>query len=240
MGSCAIDDTTPATCSVGRYTGLWLRFEVHLLDWRAATCTGSTLEPPPMPAAAVVAYCGQQLVVDSFTVQTPSVCPAAPYMVADLVHFTSDRLVACLGSRTITVTGHVPVPVAAAIGSLWVGTPGWLAAPGPPSAAGWGGMVVTGAASADAPMFNVRIPPRLGACRVFANEPASCPFRPYAGKWVRFTGHFSDALSTTCSGTWTSPAPKPAYFTTAYVRQYCREQFVLSTRPVRVAAPAAQ
>ena len=237
MGSCPIDDTTPAYCSVSRYAGLWLRFEAHLLDWKASTCTGSTLEPPQMPASGVAAYCEQQSVVDSFTVETAYVCPAAPYAVADLVHFTSDRLVACLGSKVITVTGYVPVPVSATIGWTWVGTPGWLASPGRPSDEGWGGMIVTAAASGDPAVFNVRIPPRLGACRIFADDPASCPFRPFIGKWVRFTGHFSDTLSSTCSGTWTSGWPRPVYFTKAYVQQYCREQFVLSSKPVRTAAP---
>jgi hypothetical protein len=240
MGSCPIDDTTPANCSVSRYAGLWLRFDAHLLDWRADTCTGSTLEPPRMPASAVVAYCEQQVVVDAFTVDTPFVCPAAPYTVADLVHFTSDRLVACLGSKVIDVTAYVPVPVSAAIGWTWVGTPGWLASPGPPSDEGWGGMVVLSSASAgfvEGAQFSVRIPPRLGACRIFADDPASCPFRPFIGKWVHFTGHFSDALASTCSGTWTSGRPKPAYFRKAYVQQYCREQFVLSSRPAKAAAP---
>lgn len=237
MGSCPIDDTTPANCSVSRYAGLWLRFEVHLLDWKADTCTGSTQEPVRMPPSAVVAYCEQQVVVDAFTVDTPFVCPAAPYTVAELVHFTSDRLVACLGSRVIDVTAYVPVPVSTAIGWAWVGTPGWLASPGPPSDEGWGGMIVMGAASGAAAPFSVRIPPRLGACRIFADVPGSCPFRPFIGKWVRISGHFSDALSSTCSGTWTSGRPKPAYFTKAYVQQYCRERFVLSSRPVRAAAP---
>jgi len=239
IGTCVTNGTAARYCSISRYVGLDLRISAHYLDTAATTCTGETMTGGAFPASAAVGYCEQQLVVDSFTVATPYVCPTAPYTVADLLHFTSDRLVACLGSRIIAVTAYVPVPVSAAIGSLWVGTPGWLASPGLPSDAGWGGMIVTGAASADAPAFNVRIPPRFGACRLFADDPASCPFKPFAGKWVRFTGHFSDALSSTCSGTWTSPAPKPAYFTKAYVQQHCREQFVLSSKPTRTTAPKA-
>jgi hypothetical protein len=87
--------------------------------------------------------------------------------------------------------------------------------------------------------WGVRIPPRLGACELVADQPTSCPFRPFGGKWVRIVGHFADPLSATCKAAWTSPAPKPRWFTGDYVRQYCREQFVLVAKPVAAKAPKA-
>ena len=84
----------------------------------------------------------------------------------------------------------------------------------------------------------VRVPPRLGACHGTAGD-ASCPFHPYIGRWVRITGHFMDPASSTCRVTWDfqDQRPRPALYTAAYFRQYCREQSVMTSRPVGVAAP---
>ncbi len=54
---------------------------------------------------------------------------------------------------------------------------------------------------------------------------------------MKILGHFADPLSATCKATWTSPAPKDTYFTPDYIRQYCREQFVISAKPVAAKAP---
>jgi hypothetical protein len=233
LGSCATDDTTAdAGCTVRRYADQVLVFTAHYDDPAAATCAGSVGEGPEMPAAAVVAYCEQQLVVDAFVTTEPYVCPAAPYTVLDLTHYTTDRLVACLGSKKIVVTGYVPVPQSAGIGTMWAGKPGWLVDNGQVGMWVQGSGRIGGGVS-----MLVRIPPNLGACDITWANPSACPFTPFAGKTVSMVGRFVDPRSATCSASWASPAPKPAYFTRAYVRQYCREQFVLLSKPVIAKTP---
>ncbi len=236
IGSCVTNGTGPETCTLGRYTDQVLRFTAHYQDPAAQACAGTYLtssgEPAekPLPAAAVKTYCEQQLVVDSFVVTAPRVCPTQPYTIGQLSHFTDDRLVACLGSRTIAITAYVPAEFGGR-GSLWGGTPAWLVQE-------WGtGMYLANGTADGASWRLVRIPPKLGACDTSATFPASCPFKPFAGKWVKIVGHFADPLSATCKATWTSPAPKDAYFTPDYIRQYCREQFVISAKPVAAKAP---
>ena len=237
LGDCQVMDTA-RFCTFGRFAGQELHFTAHYQDPAAATCKGTWYPDPAttvkadLPAASVRAYCDQQLVVESFVTNEPYVCPASPYTVTELSHFRSDRLVACLGSGTISVLAYVPVPVASATGSIWDGTPHWLVGNE------MTGMVVLGWPDSAYTYWLVRIPPRLGACTLQSNDPASCPFRPFAGKWVTITGHLADAASATCKATWTNPAPKPPFFTTAYVRQYCREQFVISATPTLAKAPA--
>ncbi len=235
LGACQTNGTTTsAGCTVGRYADQYLRFTAHYQDPAASTCVGSSADGgvPQMPAASVVTYCEQQLVIDSFVVTAPHVCPSQPYTVGQLSHFTSERLVACLGSRTIAVTAYVPAPQAVGIGGIWAGKPGWLVDNGAV------GMVLANGNRIGSVDWLVRVPPKLGACQLTADQPASCPFKPFGGKWVRIVGHFADPLSATCKATWTSPAPRPAYFTSDYVRQYCREQFVITAKPVAVRAPS--
>lgn len=232
IGKCNTADTSAALgCTIGRYANQTLHFRAHYQDPAAATCTASErLDGSTIPAAAVKTYCEQQLVVDSFVVTAPRFCPTQPYTIGQLSHFTDDRLVACLGSRTIAITAYVPAE-SGGRGSLWGGTPAWLVQE-------WGtGMNLANGTADGASWRLVRIPPKLGACDTSATFPASCPFRRFAGKWVKIVGHFADPLSATCKATWTSPAPKDAYFTPDYIRQYCREQFVISARPVAAKAP---
>ncbi|MEI8333984.1 MAG: hypothetical protein WCH74_09050 [Chloroflexota bacterium] len=231
VGACVVSDTSSTVCTLSRYAGLDLRFMAHFVDSAAATCTSEVIDGPQMPAAGVVAYCEQQIVVDGFTVLTPYVCPAAPYTVEGLGNFTSERLLACFGSTKIVVTGYVPAPVESGVGSPWGGSPSWLVEStlagfqlqGGPHSSTW---------------LRARIPPSLGACDTTAMDLSHCPFRPFARKWVRIVGHFGDARSATCTGSW-SPmvGPRPAWFTRAGVRQYCREQFVLLSKPVLTTAP---
>ncbi|MCU0506282.1 MAG: hypothetical protein MUE82_11045 [Chloroflexi bacterium] len=235
VGRCDTADTTAAGgCTIGRYADQTLRFTAHYQDPAASTCVASErLDDTTIPVSAVRTYCDQQLVVDSFVVTEPHVCPAGPYDVLQLSHFTSERLVACLGSRNITVTAYVPAPQPVGIGTIWAGKPGWLVDNGAV------GMIVASGNLVGSVDWGVRIPPRLGACELVSNQPASCPFRPFGGKWVRIVGHFADPQWTTCKASWTSPAPRPRWFTTDYVRQYCREQFVLTAKPVAAKAPKA-
>ena len=237
IGTCMTDDTTSASgCSVARYAGQVLRFTARYGDPASATCTGTVVDGPPLPTPSAIAYCRQQLVVQAFVVTEPYVCPTAPYTVLELSHFATDRLVACLGDRTIAVTGLVPAPVVSPTERRWVGGPAWLVDDGS------AGMVLaSGTITEDAALawLKVRIPPKLGACATVATDPASCPFRPFVGKWVRIVGHFADPVSAKCVARWAGPGAAPAWFTADAVRQYCREQFVLSAKPKPVTAPKA-
>ncbi len=235
IGACVTDDTTSASgCSVARYAGQVLRFTARYGDPASATCTGTVVDGPPLPTPSAIAYCRTQLVVQAFVVTEPYVCPTAPYTVLELSHFATDRLVACLGDRTITVTGLVPAPVVSPTDRRWVGGPAWLVDDGS------AGMVLaSGTITEDAALawLKVRIPPKLGACATVATDPASCPFRPFVGRWVRIVGHFADPVSAKCVARWAGRGAAPAWFTADSVRQYCREQFVLSAKPKPVTAP---
>jgi hypothetical protein len=237
IGSCATDGTERESCTVGRYADQYLRFTAHYQDPAASTCEGRNYNYPgpddgtPLPAAAVKTYCEQQLVVDSFVTTEPHVCPSAPYTIGGLSHVTDDRLLACLGSRTITLTVYVPAPWEGGVGTVWTGTPAWLVQNQNM------GMWLTNGTAEGATGRVVRIPPKLGACVTGEAYTAGCPFTRFAGKWVKVVGHFADPLSATCKATWSNPAPKPSYFTPDYVHQYCREQFVISAKPVAAKQP---
>ena len=79
----------------------------------------------------------------------------------------------------------------------------------------------------------IRIPPSLGACPTYWVDNCFVPVRPPCDQSVLVTGHFNDPRSATCTATWTGTGPKPASFTPAYVKKYCRTQFVMDTKPVR-------
>jgi hypothetical protein len=234
MGSCAVDDTSTGSCSLAHYADTMLSISGHYMDDAAETCTGIVADGSAMDPPAVFAYCDQQLVVDSFTVISPAVCPAAPYTVVELSHYSTDRLLACLGSRKIVVTGYVRADVGFGRGSVWSGTPGWLSAD-------WGpGQILFGWPSGYAPFFELRVPPALGTCDVGQWDMTRCPFGPFVGRWVRFVGRYEDPRSATCRASWSPLSGQaPAWFTRAFVRQQCRERFVITSRPVGVEAPAA-
>ena len=230
VGTCLTNDTSSKYCSLSHYADVRMSIQAHLRDDASATCKGAGTDGSRMPAASVVAYCAQQLVVDSFTVLTTSICPAAPYTAEDLSHYTTERLMACLGSAKITVTGYAMAPGMGGRGSAWSGTPGWLVDDFGP------GFFLYGWSSVYAPMFEVRVPPALGTCANY--DVAGCPFRPFVGRWVKVVGHFEDARSATCKATWSPESgTPPAWFTPAFVRQTCRERFVLLSKPVLAAAP---
>lgn len=240
LGTCVSTDTTPDMCTVWRYGDQVLRISAHYDDQAAQTCTGTYTDATnpdapvakDIPSAAAIGYCEQQLVISYFVTTTEYVCPAAPYTVLDFSHFTADRLLACLGSKKIVVTGYMPVPEAGGVGAMWMGKPGWLVNYGPT-----GQMIEGNALTGGNVWLNVRIPPNLGACDIMLSTPSQCPFTSLGGKTVRMVGRFDDPRSATCTASWTSPARKPAYFTRAYVRQYCRTQFVLLSKPVVAKTP---
>ncbi len=238
VGTCVTDDTTSAGgCSVARYAGQVLRITVRYGDPAAETCEGRVVDGAPIPQAAAIAYCREQPVVLGFVVTQPYVCPAGPYTVLELSHFTTERLVACLGDRTITVTGFVPTPVVSATEPRWAGGPTWLVDDGAAGVVLASGVITEEAALA---WMKVRVPPKLGACETVATAPSSCPFRPFVGRWVRFVGHFADPVAAKCTARWVAPGAAPAWFSADAVRQYCREQFVLTARPKAIAAPKAR
>jgi hypothetical protein len=115
---------------------------------------------------------------------------------------------------------------------VWSGTPAWLVDDFGP------GFYLYGWPSDFAPVLEVRVPPALGVCATY--DVSHCPFRPFVGKWVKIVGHFEDARSATCKATWSRMSGTPeAWFTPAFVRQTCREKFVLLSKPVLATAPKA-
>lgn len=228
LGSCVVYDTQRNDCDLFRYAGHHLRLTTQFgWSWCAGVYGTSDGTDANISRDAADAYCAQQMILTGFIVTDPDACPTAPYTVLQLSHYTSARLASCLGTKRVDVWGESN-PASLDSTSSWQGKPAWLVDDGATGVSvGYGDGFFAPSA------WRVRVPPTLGSCPQYTSDWRNCPFNGLDHTWIRMTGHFNDPRSATCTATWTGTGPKPSWFTPAYVRTYCRTQFVMDTKPVR-------
>jgi hypothetical protein len=253
LGSC-VGTQVAAACVLHPYVGRWLTVTGHFNDPASSTCTGTPRPgmdptPPPITPAEAEVTCRTHFVLDTFAqakatgdvpVVFAAMCPVEPITIEQMVAVGATigpwYGLSCLKTREMTYRAYV-VPGVGLLSGMeqYPMSPRWLADPLNT------GIVLTETeadASNPANWLIARVPPDLvaggesQACDGSAVDPASCPFAPYVGKYVRITGHYDDYESMSCmvsGGPGGSAAPGTTPITPDAVILGCREQFVIDS-----------
>lgn len=142
-------------------------------------------------------------------------CPTGPVTAAKLAAMEYGTGADCYGGRLLTFRAFVPRPDGLGGTNASVLFPQWLD--------DWLGSPVLLSSGPGTAWVTAFVPPALGHCS-FSPMGSTCPFKPYAHRWVTVSAHFDAPVATTC---YYSEHPSGPGFSRKAARAECRQKLVV-------------